>query len=406
MPIFEYTALNSIGREKPGTLNAGSLAEARRTLRSRGIHVVRVAEEDSPSAQQSGKTVRFSRRTARPREIASATRQLATLLHAGMALVPALDALVEQLRGEPLARVFARISDRISEGASLATALEEHPRLFPRLYVSMVRAGEAAGALEAVLKRLADILERRVALTGRVRSALVYPVFMSVFGFAVVVFLLYYVVPSLSKLLTDMNRALPWPTQALIAVSGWVEHYFWAIGLVAVGLIGLWRLWRRTSSGALAWDRLLLALPLAGPLLRKAAVARFARTLGVLLASGVDILDALDIVKRVVGNRVLEGVLQEARERVRHGAGLADPLRRSGAFPPVVYHMIATGEASGNLEEGLRNVATAFEEEVETNVDALTSLLEPVMILAMGLVVGFIVLAVLLPIFDINQAIG
>jgi general secretion pathway protein F len=238
-----------------------------------------------------------------------------------------------------------------------------------------------------------------------VRASLAYPAFMSLVGIGVVIFLLTYVIPSISKLFRDMHRSLPWPTVALMAVSDFVKAYFLVIAGVVAGLIILSRIWLATPAGRLMWDRLMLRLPLFGDLFRKVAISRFARTLGTLMASGVSILDALEIVKRVVGNAALSHTLDQIKESVRHGDSITNPLRRSGVFPPIVCHMVGSGERGGNIEEGLLKVAEVYDNEVESSVSTLTSLLEPVMILALGAVVGFIVLAILLPIFEINQAI-
>lgn len=401
MPIYKYTALNHLGRQERGTVDAESLAAARRQLRVAGVHVTRLAEGGSEVVARREETVR----RIRPADLAASVRQLATLLKAGMPLVPALGALVEQLGRHPLGQVMASVRDRVNAGAPLATALSEHPRIFSELFVNMVRAGEAAGVLEAILLRMADMLQRRVSLLGKVKAALVYPAVLAVVGVGVIVFLLAYVVPSISKLFLEMNRALPWPTRSLIAASDVIRDYFWA-GAIAVALAFLaLRSWVATPGGRLAWDRFKLRMPFLGDLYLKIAVARFARTFGVLLASGVPILDAFGIVKRLVGNRLIGEALEKAGASVGKGDSIAEPLRRSGVFPPLVYHMIAVGERSGNIEDRLLEVAEAYEEEVEAKTVALTSILEPVMILVMGVVVGFIVLSILLPIFEINEVI-
>ena len=406
MSLFEYTALNKLGRRERGAVDADSLADARRKLRAAHVHVLEIGAsgaDDRQAPVAAGRTI--SLRRIRPRELASAFRQLATLLHAGMPLVRALTALVEQLGTSPLANAIAKVRDRVNEGATLADAFEDHPGVFGELAVNMVRAGEAAGALEEILFRLTDISEKRVNLMNKVRAALVYPVFIAVVGVGVVIFLLSFVIPSIAKLFLDMNVDLPWPTVLLISVSGFMADYLWVIVLAAGAAFVAVRLWIKTDSGRLMWDRLKLKLPLFGNLVRKIAVSRFARTLGVLLSSGVAILEAIDIVERVVGNMVVVNALEAAKESVRHGDSIANPLRRSGVFPPIVFHMIAVGESSGNLEDGLLNVADAYDDEVEASVGALTALLEPVMIIVMGAVVGFIMLAILLPIFEINQVI-
>lgn len=401
--------LNGLGRRENAVIDAESAAEARRKLREAGTRVLEIAGGDGELGAAHGEASVAARtlgaRRITQRDVAVATRQLATLLHAGMALVPALAALVEQLASHPLGIVIARVRDAVSQGVSLAAALRQHPRVFPGLYVNMVSAGEASGALETVLLRLADVLEKRVNLANKVRAALAYPLFLAIIGTAVVVFLVSFIVPSISKLFLEMNRELPLPTRMLIALSGFMERYLWLIALLCGGgFVGV-RLWVKTQGGRLAWDRAKLRLPLFGGLILKIAVSRFARTLGVLLASGVSVLEALEIVKRVVGNAALAEALDGVRESVRHGGGLGEPLRRSGVFPPVVYHMVAVGENSGNIEDALLNVADAYDSDVETSVGTLASFLEPVMIPIMGGIVGFIVLAILLPIFEINQAI-
>ena len=406
MPIFTYTSLTRTGRQERSTIDAESLAEARGTLRAQGVNVLEIRAEDAPGedpAAGGDRTIRFLR--VKQRDLAVAVRQLATLLRAGMPLVPALGALVEQLAGHPLAKVFARVRDRVSEGHTLGSALAEHPRIFSEPLVSMVRAGEAAGALENVLSRLAEMLEKRVNLVNRVRGAMAYPLFMAAVGAGVIIFLLSYVIPSISKLFLEMNRELPWPTVMLMTVSEVISSHFWLLALAIAAVVAGWWLWVRTAAGRGMWDRVKLKAPLFGDLVLKMAVSRFARMLAVLLASGVAILDALEIVKRVVGNSVIADALDKVKESVGHGDSIADPLRRSGVFPPIVFHMIAVGESSGSVEEGLQHVAEAYDNEVEAKVGALTSLLEPLMILFMGVIVGFMVLAILLPIFDINQAI-
>ena len=406
LPAFEYTALDRSGRETRGVIDADSLAEARRKLRETRVHALSVdagpEEVQGPAPLVSR---RISLRRIRSSDVASATRQLAMLMNAGIALVPALGALREQLGRHPLGAVMARIHDRINEGMSLTKALEEHPKVFSEVFVSMVSAGEASGELENVLVRLADVSEKRVRLANKVRASLAYPAFMALVGTGVVIFLLTFVIPSISKLFHDMHRELPWPTVALIAVSDFVKAYFWLIAGAVAGLIILFRIWLATPPGRLAWDRIVLRLPLFGDLFRKVAISRFARTLGTLLASGVSILEALDIVKRVVGNAALSDTLDQIKESVRQGDSITNPLRRSGIFPPIVCHMVGSGERGGNIEEGLLKVAEVYDNEVESSVTTLTSLLEPMMILALGAVVGFIVLAILLPIFEINQAI-
>ncbi|MBW7991187.1 MAG: type II secretion system protein GspF [Planctomycetes bacterium] len=406
MPLFKYIELNSAGRKKRGTIDAASIAEARRTLRAAKVHLLEINSAQKDIHRQLGAGTRtISFRRIKQRDVSVATRQLATLLHAGIPLVPALSALVEQLSAQPLEKVFAPIRDRVNEGIPLAKAMAEYPGVFSEVFVSMIRAGEATGTLENVLLRLAEIAERRTNLTNKVKAAMAYPAFMAIVGLSVIAFIFTYVIPSITKLFLEMNRQLPWPTVMLMRISNFIQDYFWLLIIMLIVIIIAPIFWSKTTKGRRAWDRIKLKLPLFGNLNRKIAISRFSRTLAVLLASGLSIVETLDLSRQVVGNTVISDVVEEAKNAISHGAGIAESFRRSGVFPPIVIHMISAGEKSGGIEEGLTNVADAFDNDVEVTVKALTSLLEPVMIVLLGIVVGFIVLAILMPIFDINRAI-
>lgn len=349
-------------------------------------------------------------RRIRTRDVCSVARQLATLLRAGMALVPALSALAEQLRGvgardNPLAEIMEKVADDVNSGSTLADALSKHPHVFSNLFVSMVAAGETSGTLEEVLLRLSEILEKRVHLAAKVKSAVAYPLIMTVVAVGVVVFLMSVVVPSITAIFIEMNRSLPWPTKLLIATSSFMEAYLKVIiPVLFLVLLGL-RAACRTKEGRLFTDRWKLKLPLFGKLFLKSEIARLSRTLGILLISGIPILQALEIAKQVIQNRVIEAAMDSVKDLVGKGEAIAYGIRKTGLFPPIVYHIIATGQISGNVEEGLINIADMYDGEVELTTKTLTSLLEPVILLFMGAVVGFIVLAILLPIFDINQVL-
>lgn len=349
-------------------------------------------------------------RRIRTRDICMVARQLATLLRAGMPLVPALSALVEQSRGvkardNHLAEVMEKVAHDVNSGSTLANALGKHPKVFSNLFINMVAAGETSGTLEEVLFRLAEILEKRVNLAAKVKSAVAYPLMMVVVAVAVVVFLMSVVVPSITEIFIEMNRALPWPTLLLISTSDFMRTYWTliaaAVCLAFFGTIAIYR----TENGRLYADRTKLKLPLFGGLFLKLEVARLSRTLGILLVSGIPILSALDIAKQVIQNRVIADALDSVKDLVSKGEAIANAIRKTGLFPPIVHHIITTGQASGNLEEGLINIADMYENEVELTTKTLTSLLEPLILLLMGAVVGFIVLAILLPIFDINQVL-
>jgi general secretion pathway protein F len=281
-----------------------------------------------------------------------------------------------------------------------------HPKAFSTLYVNMIRAGESSGALEVVLVRLADFTENQARLRAKIIGTLTYPAAMLVIGTAILGILFTVVIPKITKIFEDTRISLPWTTRALLGASTFARDWWWALALLAVlSGYGLAR-WRRTPAGRARWDVGVLSFPIFGGLVRQIAIARFTRTLATLLRSGVPLLTAMDIVKNIVGNTRLATVIEESRDSIREGESIAAPLKRSGEFPPLVYHMVAIGEKSGQLEEMLKNVADAYDAQVETKVAALTSLLEPIMIVAMGAVVAFMVFSILMPILQINTIAG
>ena len=340
----------------------------------------------------------------RTKDLCILARQLATLLRAGMPLVPALSALVEQLRGGTLAEIMQQVADSVNAGSTLADALKKHPSVFSNLFVNMVAAGEMSGTLEDVLLRLAEMLEKRVNLAGKVKSAVAYPAMMVVVAVGVVVFLLSFVVPSITEIFLEMNRALPWPTRLLISTSAFIKTYLLLIAIiVCVGFCGI-RLWLRTKEGRLFVDRSKLKLPLFGKLFLKLEIARLTRTLGILLISGIPVLGALEIAKSVIGNSFIAHAMDSVKDLVSRGDNIAGAVRKTGLFPPIVFHIIATGQIGGSIEAALIDIADMYDGEVDRDAKTLVSLLEPAILIIMGVIVGFIVLAVLLPIFEINQA--
>ena len=338
------------------------------------------------------------------------TRQLATLLHGGMPLVPALNALVEQLqcprehlRSTTLAPVIQQIADRVSDGISLSDALRAYPRIFSDLFINMVCAGQASGTLEEVLTKLADMLEKRNRLASRIKAALAYPALMTITAVMVVIFLMAFVVPGISKIFLDMNRQLPWPTILLISLSTFIKTYLAFIAIAICVFIFAIIKYLKNETRKMKWDQLKLKLPLIGDLVLKIETVRLARTLGIMLSSCIPILDALEIAKSVIQNSFIAASLDNIKEDIRRGHSTASAFKQTGLFPPIMYHTIAIGEMSGNMEEQLINIADTYDDEIDNLTRSLTSLIEPVILLLMGLVVGFIVLAMLLPIFEINQ---
>ena len=352
------------------------------------------------------------------RDLCRLARQLATLLRAAMPLVPALSALVEQLRQSDrrklirldsrqnyLADIMQQVTDDVNAGDSLADAMKKHGNVFSPLFVSMVAAGQESGTLEDVLARLARMLEKRVNLTGKVKSAMAYPIMMALVAVGVVVFLLSVVVPGLTEIFIEMNHRLPLPTRLLISTSSFMQTYFWLIAVMACGAVCGIGLWHRTPEGRSLCDRYKLNLPVFGSLLLKLEIARLTRTLGILLTSGIGLIEALDIVKKVVQNSLIVDAIGDIKEQVSTGGDVAEAVRQTKLFPPVVFHIIATGQASGNIESALIDIADMYDIEVDRQARTLVSLLEPAILLAMGAIVGFIVLAVVLPIFEINQVL-
>jgi len=428
MPVFQFKGFDSKGKAVSGVKDADNPRALRTLLRREGILLTEVKESAMGAGrgpQRPGERTRgsdsliqaiagaaspmqilawFSQRSdADPQVIAVLTRQLATLLRAGVQLSESLAALVEQAERQGLKRVLSDIKIQINEGLPFSQALSRHPRFFPELYTNLVAAGEAAGNLEAVLFRLADFLEAQNRLRSKVMTALFYPLVMTVLGGGILTILMNTVVPKVTAMYADSGRALPINTQILIFISTVMSDYWWLLIPVVITGVYLVRRWLNSPGGRYRWDRLVLRLPIFGGLARMVAVSRFAKTLATMLASGVQLLRAMEIVKNVLGNSVLTKVVEEARESIREGESIAQPLRRSGEFPPVVCHMIAVGERSGQLETMLENVAAAYDVEVDMKIARLTTMLEPIMILLMGGSVGFVVFSILMPIMEMNE---
>jgi general secretion pathway protein F len=405
MAVFEFRGvLASTGKTIKGVRDAENAKMLRAALRRDGI-LLTLATEEAVAKSQSKREIdllKFFRRIGAA-DIAVLTRQLSTLVRAGIPLVESIGALVDQVEKDELKRVLTVVREKLNEGTSFAKALEQHPRAFPPIYVNMVAAGEASGTLEQVLERLADFMESQARLRSKVSAALAYPVLMAGIGILLISVLMVAVVPKVTAIFESLDRALPWYTQVLIAVSNFAAGYWWLL-LFLLGT-GIWwfRRWKKTPAGRMKWDTFCLKAPIFGKLIQMLSVARFAKTLSTLLAAGVPLLKAMEIVKNVLDNALLEQVVQEATGSIREGESIADPLRRSGQFPPIVTHMIAVGEKSGALEQMLESVADSYDAQVETNVQALTSLLEPLMIVVMGTAVGFIAFSIMMPLIQMNE---
>ncbi|MFW5967995.1 MAG: type II secretion system inner membrane protein GspF [Persicimonas sp.] len=406
MPVYEYKGLNAQGKKVQGIQNADSQAALRQLLQSQGVYVTDIWEEHDGAGARAGEVdVKKLIERVTLRDISVLTRQMATLMRAGIPLVEALKALGDQVEKDELKRVISDVRQKVNEGSSLAKALGDHPEHFTNLYVNMVRAGESSGNLDVVLDRLTDFLEAQIELRGKVIGAMVYPLIMVVVGVLIMGVLFVFVIPKVTQIFQDQDAALPWITRFLIGTSELFANWWFILIPGAIAAAWGFKKWKETPDGKDIWDRFVLKVPIFGPLIRMIAVARFARTLGTLLANGVPLLTALDIVKNILGNNRLIEVVEIARINIREGESIAKPLERSGEFPPLVTHMIAIGEKSGQLEEMLENVAAAYNQEVDMRVQALTTLLEPLLIVGMGVGVAVIVFAVMLPILQLNQTI-
>ncbi len=404
MPVYEYKALDKKGKRIKGTLDAESQSQAGNQLRRQGVYPVSIIR--THQRQKKNKGHLSWRQGVRPEEISVWTRQLATLLAAGIPLVQALDSLYEQTVNKVLKNIVADVRDAVNEGSSLTDALAPYPRLFSSVYVNMVRAGEASGSLDIVLERLADFAEKQEAIRARLRAALVYPVFMAVIGTAILFVLVTYIVPNITQVFVEMDRVLPLPTLLLIQCSDFLQKNWWFIALALAAFVITVRMAVQKPWGRRIWDYIKLKFVVIGPVMQKVILVRFASTLGSLLKSGVGLMDSMAIVRAVVANVHIAEVVGQSMEQVRKGQSVVRTLQDSEWFPPVFVQMIGVGEQSGTLDKMLEKSARAYEREVEMAVLAMTSLIEPVMIAVMGLVIGFIVLSILLPIFEMNQMLA
>ncbi len=405
MAVFEYQGIIiASGKPTKGVRDAENAKSLRATLRREGVMLSKATEDTGKVKTQAGSIDVFAFfKRASTGDVATMTRQLATLVKAGIPLVEAISALTEQLEQQDLKRIMTTVRERLNEGSSFSKALEAHPRVFAPLYVNMVAAGEASGTLEAVLDRLSEFMEAQARLKGKVSAALAYPILMLLIGALLMSVLMVAVVPKVTSIFQSMDTPLPWYTQLLIGTSSFLGNYWWLLFGMVFGGLTMFRRWKNTKEGKLKWDAITLRIPLIGSLNRKVAIARFAKTLSTLLASGVPLLKAMEIVRNVLDNAALEEVVVTAAGSIREGENIAGPLRRSGQFPPIVTHMIAVGEKSGQLEQMLGSVAESFSAEVEVQVQALTSLLEPLVIVVMGGAVGFIAFSILMPLIQMNE---
>ena len=409
MPIFEYKAMTTEGGTVGGIVDADSPKDARAKLRREKLLVTTIKETKSSKGSSIASKLRKLQGVNAPNkqrneQVAAVTRQMASLLASGIPLAEALRAIIEQAPDQQIESVFRDIRERVTQGMSFGDAVALHPAYFTELYSAMVKAGEASGALDKVLVQLSHYLQAQARLRNRVGAAMMYPMIMVIVGILVVAVLMTVVVPEITQMMKAKGDKLPLPTQILISISEFMQEYWLFVCLGVIGLSILWNWTIRTDRGRLTWDRFKLKLPVFGDLLVKQSVARFATTFSTLLRSGVPAIQAIQVTKATLHNRVLTNALQKVHDHIVEGADIATPIRVSGVFPPVVSYMVAVGEQAGNLEDVLEQVAETYDEEVEIATQKMTSVIEPLIIVLLALIVSGIIIAIVLPLLELQKA--
>ena len=405
MTSFTYTAINAQGMELDGVISAGDLSTAREALRKQGL-LAQQLKAVGEGGNLSETRISFGKRIA-PKALQIFSRQFATMIEAGLNVVQALVVLEEQTSDLSLAEVVTQLRQDVEAGLLLSEALKRHPKVFSRLYVAMVEAGEAAGILDLVLDRVAIQIEKQEAIRRRVKGAMVYPTMVLTFATFVLIGMLMFIVPVFVKIFAQLNGQLPSLTLMVVHVSDGLRAYWFVIIPLIVASPFIFRRWKSTETGRKQWDRFILRVPMRiGPTVRKVTMARFSRTLSTLVAAGVDIIRALEITGQAAGNYVVQTALDHVRERVHSGAGLSEPLLESEVFPPMVAQMMKIGEESGELEKMLGKIADFYEDEVDASIASLTSIIEPLMMILVGGVVGLIIIAMYLPMFKMLQLVN
>lgn len=407
MAVFEYRAVNDKGKKVTGIITAEGPSSARFKLTQSRVFPVELKEVSSETrgSQFEGLQLWFGRlKRIDPVLVSGCMRQLATLISSGLPLVDCLGTLADQVEHPRLKRKITQIREKVIEGSAFYQAMSEHPDVFDAVTVNMVRAAESAGGLDAILKRLADFSERSLRTRKKIAAAMTYPLFLLMIAGVIMIFLMTFVMPKVIGIFKGMELALPWSTRILILFTDFASQWWWLVALCSVGCGGI-MIWFVKGPGAHACDRFRLRVPVMGRLHRKSVMARFTRTLAVLLRSGLPLVQSLEIARLSLGNKVVEEAVEQATKQVEEGADFATPLKLTGHFPPLIVQLLRAGEQSGELEAMLEKAADIYDEEVNMDIGSLTSLLEPVIILVMGIIVAFVVMAVLLPIFDMSAGI-
>ena len=401
MPNFKYTVKNQEGKTVIGEADAKSKENLIELLRKQNFTIISIGDEHKTQAKknQLAKKVKLE-------DLVIFSRQLATMVEAGITLVSVLDILSQQIENKGFSMVIAKLRDDVETGSSFSQALAKHPKIFSQLYINLVKAGESSGMLDEILNRVAGYLEKTASLQRKVKTAMVYPIAVISIAMGITTFLLVKVVPTFQGIFDMLGGSLPLPTLILIGISNFVRHWL-LLGIIGIVILGIaLARYIKTEQGRFMFDSFMLKLPIFGDIIRKVSVAKFSRTLSTLVKSGVPILSSLDIVAKTAGNKIVERAVEQSRQAVREGKNLAEPLSKSPVFPPMVVRMISVGEQAGELEKMLTKIADFYDEQVDAAVSGLTSMIEPLIILFLGVVVGGIVLAIFMPIFKITEIIG
>lgn len=397
MPYFNYTIRDANGQTRSGKVEAPNAEELKKRLQAEGLQVIEITEDRKAPRVPAGGYGRV-----KLSDLAIFARQFSTMLDAGVSLIRCLDVLQAQTNNARLRKILMDLSARVESGESLSRSMARHPKAFSQLIIGLIRAGEVGGVLEESLQRIAGFLEKDVELRRKIRSALTYPVIVLLAAVGIVIFLVSWLVPQFASLFKELGiKEMPAPTQFLIDLSALFTQRWYVVIIAVVAVLVAYKLFVSTRVGRRVADRVKLRIPVFGPLHHKIVMARFSRTMGTLLASGVPILQAMETVAGVVGNSVVSDAVIESRARIREGEKIADPLQRSKMFPPMVVHMVSVGEESGSLDHMLNKIADFYENEVEMTIASLTAAIEPVMIVLLGFIVGFIVISMFLPMIEV-----
>jgi len=408
MPLFEYKALNQEGKKIKGIITADGPSGARMSLSSEMIYPMEIREVTPADAQSRGDSILSRIRDLQrinPVLISTSLRQLAALVSSKLPLVDCLNALIEQTENVPLKKIFTHVREKVIEGSPLSVAMADHPSVFSKIDVNMVKAGETGGALDLILIRLADFAESRVKFKKKVDNAMAYPMVLIMTTSIILIILMSVVMPKVIGIFKSMKVALPIFTRILISITGFISNFWWLIIIVCILMIAGFIYWKKTEKGGYTWDQLKLRFPLFSKIHKKIAIARFTRTLSILLKSGIPLVESLNISGPAMGNRIMEDGVQHITRLVGEGEDFSGPVKKSGLFPTMVVQLIQAGEQSGELEDMLEKAAELYEDDVDATVSTLTAMVEPAIILIMGFMVGFIVLSILMPIFDMTSGL-